>query len=155
MSSLQGATMLANLIYVSVRKSGSDDNDIEDILAASRRNNAPLNITGILLHSDTHFFQYIEGDEETLDLLYDKIKRDQRHSNVILIAKSAINERNFPTWQMGGKRIDQDKIQFNTTLSENEQDEFRAIVAGKKLEGTRATNVLRRLFGEELVREVS
>ncbi|MEQ9165113.1 MAG: BLUF domain-containing protein, partial [Fulvivirga sp.] len=47
--------MLSQLVYVSNRKPNCTEEEIEKILASCKKNNPPLNITGILLYSDKKF----------------------------------------------------------------------------------------------------
>ena len=55
----------------------------------------------MLLFVDQTFFQVLEGDPDVVQELYEKIGRDQRHCNVLMLAKSEIEERNFGDWSMG------------------------------------------------------
>ena len=54
---------LYRLVYTSFRKPKCDDGEIKNILDACKRNNPRRNITGILMHSDSRFIQYIEGSK--------------------------------------------------------------------------------------------
>jgi len=130
--------MLSHLVYVSVRKEECTDEEIDKILAACKRNNPKLDITGVLLYSKTHFLQYLEGDYKEISGLYEKIKPDTRHKNVVLITTGPIEERTFPSWEMGSKEIDEDKVEFQTDLSKEEAQAFQDIIAGKDQEGNRS-----------------
>ncbi len=58
------------------------------LIACSRlcsKNNNDLQITGILLHSMGNFFQVLEGEEESLKVLFKKIENDARHSEIFTI----------------------------------------------------------------------
>lgn len=147
--------MLHQLVYVSVRKAECDAAEIDKILAASRRNNGKLNITGVLLYSDTHFFQYLEGDEGQITALYERIKGDPRHGNVVLIAKSTIDQRIFPSWQMGDKRLDNNSIEFRTELSDAEQAQFQKILLGDAEQGGRAIRLMQKLFSKQIQQGVA
>lgn len=136
--------MLSNLVYVSVRKSNCTQEEIQKILDACKRNNGDIDTTGVLLYSDTHFIQYLEGEYKTILGLYDKIKQDDRHKNVVLITTGQIENRLFPSWQMGAKKINQDKIQFETSLSKEEANEFNQILGGK--ENSKAISLMQKFF---------
>lgn len=138
--------MASNLVYVSARKPKCTDQEIEKILASCMKNNAHLDITGVLLYSDKQFVQYLEGDFDKIFSLYDKIKQDDRHKNVFLISASTIEERSFPSWQMGAKKIDFDKIDFQTTMDESEKNEFQSILSGRALQGNKALDLLKKFF---------
>ncbi len=137
---------LTQLVYVSVRKSTCTEYDINAILRSSQKNNAGLDITGVLLYSDTHFFQYLEGDKGIITDLYERIKDDDRHSNVVLITRTPITSRTFPSWQMAGKRYEQNSIEFQTALSPNERALFRSMLDGDSSNGDRALGLMKKLF---------
>lgn len=138
--------MLSHLVYVSVRKKECTDEEIEKILAACKRNNPKLDITGVLLYSKTHFLQYLEGDYKEISGLYEKIKSDDRHKNVVLITTGKIEERTFPSWEMGSKEINEDKIEFQTDLSKEEAKTFQDIISGKNQEGNRSIQLIKKFF---------
>ena len=137
--------MLSHLLYVSKRSQTCTDSEIEKILQACKRNNASIDITGVLLYSDTNFVQYLEGDYKQIVGLYDRIKSDPRHRNAVLIANSPITERIFPSWQMGAKKIN-DKVQYLTEIDEEDKKEFTNILEGKSVQGTKALALMHKFF---------
>jgi len=137
--------MLSQLVYVSNRKPSCTQAEIDKIVAACVKNNPSLNITGVLLYSDTKFIQLVEGESKTITGLYDKIKTDPRHSNPIMISYNAIKEKAFPGWHMGTKTISND-VQFLTDISPDEKTVFNNILKGKEMEGQKVLNMLRRFF---------
>jgi adenylate cyclase len=60
--------------------------EIENIESISQVNNAKEGITGILLSCNRTFFQILEGDEDRIDHLYEKILKDDRHHQVVCIS---------------------------------------------------------------------
>jgi len=97
---------LVSLTYVSFATREMGEDDLKDILAASRRNNPKQDITGMLLYRDRYFIQALEGEDRDVTALYKKIEKDPRHSNVLLVGKDEINERSFGDWSMGFKNLD-------------------------------------------------
>jgi hypothetical protein len=138
--------MLSHLVYVSNRKPNCTEEEIEKILAACQKNNAHLNITGVLMYSDTHFVQYLEGDYKEIVGLYDKIKGDDRHKNAVLITSAPISSRLFPNWQMGSKKITSSEIDFKTDITPEDKATFQDILAGKKQENNRAVTLMQKVF---------
>ena len=55
----------------------------------------------MLLHADGNFIQYIEGERDIVESLFDLICRDGRHRNILKLADGEIEERLFPGWSMG------------------------------------------------------
>lgn len=92
---------LQNIVYVSSAIQLLADTALEDILAASRRNNAQHGVTGVLLYNEGTFFQYIEGPPDGLNLIFDKIRRSPQHRGIIELLNEPASLRRFPTWYMG------------------------------------------------------
>jgi hypothetical protein len=92
--------MLVRLLYVS-RVASEGHVDTDAILAAARRHNPPLGITGILCYGGGIYLQAIEGSRDVVNKLFSKIMRDPRHQDVELLDYSEILERRFGGWTMG------------------------------------------------------
>ncbi|VWX60862.1 Sensor of blue light, FAD-binding domain [Burkholderiales bacterium 8X] len=91
--------MLARLVYKS-RAHAKLSMDLRDILASSQKNNPALGLTGALCFLDGVYLQYLEGEESNLMGLYKRIKSDPRHKDSVVLERSHITERAFPTWSM-------------------------------------------------------
>lgn len=89
------------LIYISTSVNLLTDEQLNDILLVSRKNNLERNITGVLLYSEGTFIQVLEGEAEYIDEIYAKIQSDPRHKNIIRIAYANLPQRNYPQWSMG------------------------------------------------------
>ncbi len=138
--------MLSQLIYVSNRKPTCTQEEIEKILNSCKKNNPPLNITGILLYSDTKFIQLVEGEAKVIMSLYDKIKLDTRHSNPIMISYGMIQEKSFPSWHMGSKKLSGGDVDFRTDISAEDKTIFNHILSGREESGQRVLNILKKFF---------
>ena len=100
---------LHNLFYCSLAKEDISEDDILDILKCSRRNNEMIEITGILVYwkKTNQFLQLLEGEENVILNLYNKICIDKRHSLSRVIYQENILERGFKGWTMAFKSIDE------------------------------------------------
>ena len=100
---------LNNLFYCSLAKEDISKDDILDILKCSRRNNEKIEITGILVYwkKTNQFLQLLEGEENVILNLYNKICMDKRHSLSRVIYQENILERGFKFWTMAFKSIDE------------------------------------------------
>jgi len=136
--------MLSQLIYVSVRTENCTDEEIQKILEASNRKNGDKDITGVLLYSQTKFLQVLEGEKDEILGLYDMIKKDDRHKNLIMISLAPIQKRYFPSWQMGSKKINTETYEFLTDMDAKSQAEFKALLNGKEQQN--AILVINKLF---------
>lgn len=91
---------LHELIYISDAAHAMQDPDLRELLDQSRRKNARLQVTGILVYYQRKFMQLIEGDKAPVLALFDTICTDRRHSNVLNVWDHPISERNFAEWSM-------------------------------------------------------
>ncbi|WP_217989579.1 EAL domain-containing protein [Sphingomonas lenta] len=73
---------------------------VQNILAASRRNNAEAKVSGALMFTDGYFAQVLEGDRAEVERVFERIQLDDRHSDVQLLSFEAVPTRVFPTWSM-------------------------------------------------------
>jgi hypothetical protein len=91
---------MIELVYFSEGSPDIQSEDISNILKTARDFNSINNITGCLLYHNNEFLQILEGEKETLMDLFNSIKKDKRHTNIILIAEDSKNERTFSGWSM-------------------------------------------------------
>jgi hypothetical protein len=101
---------LHSLVYASLAKENFTDEKLEQLLQFARAKNEKQDITGMLLYRDGIFVQALEGEEKDIDTLFEKIKRDTRHKEIVLVTKQPIKQRSFPDWTMGFKVMDQETL---------------------------------------------
>ncbi len=106
------------LVYVSSAVRSFSTDDLRALLATSRKNNAELGITGMLLYKEGNFMQVLEGDERTVRALYEKIGVDPRHSGEITLQQGFVDERQFPDWSMGFRDLNSPEIRATQSYSE-------------------------------------
>ena len=119
---------MLSLIYVSSSIKQMNDNELLDILKVSRENNSSKEITGLLLYKGGNFMQALEGPDDLVLALYNKIKTDPRHKDVSIISSEQIQKRQFPAWQMAFTNLDTPTIKDEPGYSQFLQDEFTAAV---------------------------
>jgi hypothetical protein len=95
-------TQLRYAIYKSRCKGLANWDLVESILEASTKNNPANAITGVLVATETHFLQVLEGEFVALNATLERISRDTRHHEVQLISFGEIEERRFGDWGMHG-----------------------------------------------------
>lgn len=88
------------LAYESTASASMTEASLQQILREARSNNEDLNITGLLLHTEGHFFQVLEGPESAVRELYATIRDDPRHTDVKAVHSTSVAERTFPEWKM-------------------------------------------------------
>lgn len=79
---------------------GFDRAMLAGILVDARRNNPRDAITGALICRQDLYLQLIEGPEPTIDALYERITRDNRHDNIVLLLSDTVDRRMFAEWAM-------------------------------------------------------
>ena len=96
---------LYRLVYYSRNRVAAGPEDlaasITDILAASRRNNARVGVTGALMFNAGCFGQVLEGPRVAIESVFERIQQDERHGDVSLLGMAPAAERAFETWSMG------------------------------------------------------
>lgn len=100
------------LCYVSHSNIDSKElnNEVETILDQATKKNPKLGITGILMHRNMWFCQFIEcSDESKLLELYGKICSDKRHKNITTIFYQYGLEQVFSEWSMVFKELDKEE----------------------------------------------
>jgi Sensors of blue-light using FAD len=92
--------MLYRMTYVSLSLVEPYSAEVMDIARCSLRRNRENGVTGALYYDDAQFFQVIEGDEAAVRALFDRIRRDARHTDVTVLSEGPVSERLFPDWAM-------------------------------------------------------
>jgi len=92
--------MFISLIYVSRRtiKRVAPKAEVDATIARWTKRNARLRIRGALLITSGHVAQILEGPEESVDHLMERMRRDPRHENVTVIERKPIDGYRFPDW---------------------------------------------------------
>ena len=134
---------LHSLFYCSLAKKNISSDDILNILKCSRQNNENISVTGILLYWEktNQFLQVLEGEENIVSNLYDKISKDNRHSLSKIIYQEDIQARGFKVWNMAFKNIgeiDTSNLdgfsEFSTLDFTSERTNMRASIAIKLIQ---------------------
>jgi hypothetical protein len=74
---------------------------IAHILAASRRNNVSVNVTGALMFNAGCFAQVLEGPKAMVEHTFERIQQDERHGDVSVLSFGPVAGRAFDRWSMG------------------------------------------------------
>lgn len=92
---------LHRLVYYSRNKVGQGlEAAARDILDASRRNNAAADVTGALMFNAGCFAQVLEGPLDAVEMIFESIQQDERHSNVAIVSSGPAENRRFAEWSM-------------------------------------------------------
>ena len=90
------------LLYISDSRIDHLDADSfeTEVVVAARIKNAILGLSGALLFTGAHFAQILEGPKPSIDAMMQSLQNDDRHENIAVIERSAIDTRRFADWQM-------------------------------------------------------
>lgn len=92
--------LVYRLMYQSEAIESLTNEDVDEIIATSKKNNTQKNITGFLVFDNGQFIQLLEGEEKAVKDLYEnKIKNDPRHKNSRLI-REGNGKRMCSHWSM-------------------------------------------------------
>lgn len=105
--------------------------DINDLLQQSRFWNAQVGITGALLYMHGHIIQVLEGDKPAVEALFERIKKDTRHKQVICVLNQSIEARLFSQWSMGYETLTSQQFDEVRTIIDLDKPE---LVTGKETE---------------------
>ena len=107
-------------VYASSATQPFSGEELRALLQQSRRNNAALGVSGMLLYKNGNFLQVLEGREATVRGLAVKIQRDPRHTDVTTLLEGFENEYQFPDWSMGFQDLESEEAKgtlgYNTFL---------------------------------------
>ncbi|MBJ7379828.1 MAG: BLUF domain-containing protein [Polynucleobacter sp.] len=68
-------------------------------------------LTGVLFYENGYFSQILEGHQDNIILVWERISRDYRHFVLRQLTHQPISERAFPKWSLrfyGGEQIAKD-----------------------------------------------
>ena len=91
---------MLQLLYVSTAAQGLAQNDLDDIVDAAVARNASLEVTGSLYYNGRNFMQLLEGPAPAVHDLMDSIRRDPRHSGMVVIKELTNSPSAFAAWNM-------------------------------------------------------
>ena len=71
----------------------------------ARINNYRQAITGMLLYAEGRYLQVLEGEMESVEALYEHIRSDSRHAQIVRMHSALVPQRLFTHWSMGYGRV--------------------------------------------------
>jgi len=101
--------MLHYIIYISKAAKLLTEVELIDLLEESRAWNLNHGITGMLMYLEGNFskvfegrfIQVLEGSKDEVTAIFQQIKKDKRHREILLLKEAESNSRAFEDWAMG------------------------------------------------------
>ena len=97
--------IMRQYVYISTATGDLRSEGVSDILAASARNNVSSGVTGFLIFNGRNFLQLVEGAQEALTALMEKLACDERHTGIVRLVDIAIEQRDCADWTMKQIRL--------------------------------------------------
>lgn len=92
---------MRRIIYASRALHEFDDAELLDLLARARSTNQRYGVTGMLVYASRSFLQVLEGEDEFVEKVWDRIRIDDRHCDMRVLSDGPVQQRNFADWTMG------------------------------------------------------
>ena len=121
-----------HLIYTSKPTRQLDEHMMINILKDAQRYNQDFGISGFLLFGEHKLIQLIEGNEENVKELYQKIKKDKRHFDIAIQHLGYSKNRCMPFLGMGlclMRELNNHDYPF--FFSKSEAKKFNALIQGE------------------------
>src|SRR5687767_14001416 len=96
----ENSLQLKTLTYTSRARLDLTDEDLGAIHQTARHLNALDGISGLLLFDGSRFLQIIEGAEDAIDNLVERLRMDRRHSAFEVRDERFVERRSSPDWSM-------------------------------------------------------
>lgn len=87
---------LNRLVYMSTAVGVLRAEELDRIYFRAQSANAQAGITGLMLFYEGVFLQMLEGPAAGVSSLMERVRRDRRHSNLIVLEAGPADERLFP-----------------------------------------------------------
>lgn len=102
---------MRSLVYASRSLEPFDDDELVRLLTRARACNEEHAVTGMLAYAAGSFLQLIEGDEEDVEVIWDRIRMDPRHTGLRVLQDGPARQRLFGEWSMGFAHPEQDRLE--------------------------------------------
>jgi hypothetical protein len=81
--------------YLSTANKDLNQDEVAELLDLTEIRNNNAGVNGLLIYSDGNFFEVIEGEETKIKELFENIKVDPRHRNILIVFEKSIDKPLF------------------------------------------------------------
>ena len=81
--------------YLSTANRDINQDEVAELLDLTEVRNNTAGVNGLLIYSDGNFFEVIEGEETKIKELFENIKEDPRHRNIMIVFEKKIDKPLF------------------------------------------------------------
>jgi hypothetical protein len=119
---------LYHLVYQSFATTPFSEEQLQALLTHSRQWNTDHSLTGVLLYSEGGIMQVLEGPEDEVRYIFNRISGDRRHSGVTKLSDGPVIQRNFSQWSMAFKAVNPDDFaQLKGYINPTQQEALSAV----------------------------
>jgi hypothetical protein len=123
---------LRSLTYSSEATAPFSEQEFAVLGLEAARLNALDGITGMLVFNGLRFCQTVEGSQEALADLLERLRGDPRHRNLVVTEDCSIRERRFRSWDMQLLSVPAHREEA-MALARQRFDDYADLAARKKL----------------------
>lgn len=116
--------------------------EFEELETSSREWNARNDVTGFLVFNGIHFLQLIEGGEEVIDDLVERVRKDPRHTGFEIRDRQKVERRSFPDWPLEVVRVNASYFEARDTIADRLPDTVPEAIRARLL---RITELISRI----------
>jgi hypothetical protein len=127
---------LTSVTYTSLARLDLQASDLEAIHHTAREQNALDGITGLLVFNGTHFLQIIEGAEDAIEDLVERLRKDPRHNGFEIRDRRQVDARSFPDWSMELVRVNAGYFAARDTITDRLPDTVPVAIQARLLRMT-------------------
>lgn len=91
---------MISIAYASEETVPFSQSMLEELYENAAKKNRRLGLTGYLSSKNGHFFQYLEGPENSINDILHSISNDSRHKILQLVQLGSIEQRRFAQWDL-------------------------------------------------------
>lgn len=92
--------VLSTVVYRSRAVAPQSFEDLQHLTRAAQARNQREAVTGVLLHDDSSFFQWLEGPADGVERVMRSIRGDPRHTDIDVLDRRPSSARRFDGWDM-------------------------------------------------------
>jgi hypothetical protein len=81
--------------YLSTANRDLNQDEVAELLDLTEIRNNNAGVNGLLIYSEGNFFEVIEGEESKIKELFENIKEDPRHRNIMIVFEKKIDKPLF------------------------------------------------------------
>ena len=127
---------LTSVTYTSLARLDLQASDLEAIHRTAREKNALDGITGLLVFNGTHFLQIVEGAEDAIEDLVERLRKDPRHNGFEIRDRRKVDARSFPDWSMELVRVNASYFEARDKITDRLPDTVPVAIQARLLRMT-------------------